>query len=68
MIELIFSVCTIVAGATCRELPPVPLRREATMGDCFMASQIEGSKWVARHPNYYVHRATCRLAGAFVKI
>jgi len=68
MIELIFSVCTIVEGATCRKLPPVPLRTEATISDCYMASQIVGSKWVIAHPNYYIHRVTCRPSGTFVNI
>jgi len=68
MIELIFSVCSIVEGATCRELPPMPLRPQATMSDCFMASQIEGAKWVSGHPNYYVYGVTCQPSGTFAKI
>jgi hypothetical protein len=68
MIELIFSVCTIVEGAACRDLPPMPLRPEATIYNCLVASQIEGAKWVVGHPNYYVYKATCRPAGAFAKI
>lgn len=68
MIELIFSVCTIVEGATCHALPPLPLRREATMSDCYIASQIVGSKWIVAHPNYYIHRVTCQPSGTFAKI
>lgn len=68
MIELVFSVCTIVEGASCQQLPPIPLRPEATISDCFAASQIEGAKWAVGHPNYYIYRATCRPAGAFAKI
>ena len=68
MIEIVFSVCTIVEGATCRELPPVPLHPQATMMDCFTASQIEGAKWAIGHPNFYIARSTCRKAGAFAKI
>jgi hypothetical protein len=67
VIELIFSVCTIVEGATCRELPPVPLMPQASMHDCLMASQIEGAKWVVGHPNYYISRIACRPAGKFAK-
>jgi hypothetical protein len=67
VIELVFSVCTIVEGAACRELPPVPLKPEATIFDCFAASQIEGAKWVIGHPNYYISRATCRPSGVFAK-
>jgi hypothetical protein len=68
VIEIVFSVCTIVEGAMCRELPPIPLKQEATMMHCFMASQIEGAKWAVGHPNYYIHRATCRKAGAYTNI
>jgi hypothetical protein len=68
VIELIFSVCTIVEGATCHELPPIALNAQASITDCFMASQIEGAKWAMGHPNYYIQRATCRPAGTFVKI
>jgi hypothetical protein len=49
-------------------LPPIPLKPEATLSACFMASQIEGAKWVARNPNFYIHRATCRPAGVFEEI
>jgi hypothetical protein len=68
VIQIVFSVCTILEGATCRELPPIPLRPEARMSDCFMASQIEGAKWAMSHPNFYVHRVTCQRAGVFTEI
>jgi len=68
MLQLIFSVCSIVEGAGCRELPPVPLRENTTLMECAIASQIEGARWVAAHPNYYITRARCSPAGKFVKI
>lgn len=60
MFALILSVCSIVEGAACRELPPIPL---PTMVGCLMASQVEGAKWVMEHPNHYIQRATCRPTG-----
>ena len=60
MIALILSVCSLVEGAACRELPPIPLQPSATMMECLMASQIEAAKWVGEHPNHYVQRVTCR--------
>jgi hypothetical protein len=60
---LILSVCSIVEGAACRELPPIPLQPSTTMMGCLMASQVEGAKWVTEHPNHYIQRATCRPAG-----
>ena len=68
MIALIFSVCSIVEGASCHELLPIQLRPEATMVGCLLASQIEGAKWVVDHPNFYVQRATCQPPNSFAKI
>lgn len=68
MLQLVFSVCSIIEGATCRELPPIPLEPGTSIMGCVMASQIEGAKWVVAHPNHYITRATCREAGHFAKI
>lgn len=68
MLQLVFSVCSIVQGAACHELPPIPLEQGTTMMGCVMASQIEGAKWAVAHPNHYIHRATCRPAGGFARI
>ena len=68
MLQLVFSVCSIVQGASCHELAPIPLREGMTMRACAMASQIEGAKWVVAHPNHYIQRATCRPAGTYAKI
>lgn len=59
VIALVLSVCSIVEGAACRELPPIPLQPNAGIIGCLIASQIEGAKWVSEHPNFYVHRAKC---------
>jgi hypothetical protein len=63
VLALILSVCSIVEGAACRELPPIPLLPNTTMAGCLMASQIEGAKWAVEHPNFYVQRATCQPHG-----
>lgn len=68
MLQLIFSVCSIVEGATCHELPPIPLQQGTSLMACAMASQIEGAKWVNAHPNHYIQKATCKPAGEFAKI
>jgi hypothetical protein len=67
MLQLVFSVCSIVEGA-CHELAPIPLKEDTTMVGCLMASQVEGAKWVASHPNQYISRITCQPAGRFAKI
>lgn len=68
MLELVFTVCTIVQGANCHQLHPVTLQENTPTIGCVMASQIEGAKWVERHPNYYIARATCQPAKAFTNI
>jgi hypothetical protein len=68
VLQLIFSVCSIVEGASCHELPPIPLQENTTVIACLMASQIEGAKWVAAHPNQYIQKATCEPAGHFAKL
>ncbi len=68
MLQLIFSVCSIVEGAACHDLPPMPLREGTSIMGCVMASQIEGAKWVTAHPNHYIQKATCQVAGRFAKI
>ncbi len=68
MLQLIFSVCSIVEGAACHSLPPVPLQENTTMIACLMASQVEGAKWAAAHPNQYIQKVTCEPAGHFAKL
>jgi hypothetical protein len=68
VIALVFSVCSIVEGAACHELPPISLRPEVTMAGCMIASQVEGAKWIVDHPNYYIQRATCQPPHSFARI
>jgi hypothetical protein len=68
MLELVFTVCSFVEGAKCRELPPVPLQEETVMIVCMIASQIEGAKWADTYPNFWIQRATCQPAGKFAKL
>lgn len=65
MLELVFTVCSILHGANCHEVPPIRLDANAQMIACVMASQLEGARWAETHPNYYVVRATCQPAGKF---
>jgi hypothetical protein len=68
LLQLVFSVCSILEGAACHELPPMPLQQNTTAIACLMASQIEGAKWVAAHPNQYIQKARCEPAGQFAKL
>ena len=68
MLELVFTVCSIVQGAHCHALQPVRLDENTLMIGCMIASQFEGAKWVETHPNYYITRATCQPADRFAKL
>jgi hypothetical protein len=66
--ELVFTVCSIVHGAHCSDLSPVPLEANTPLIGCAIASQVEGAKWAWNHPNFYVQKATCQPAGRFAKL
>ena len=68
MLELVFTVCSIVQGAKCHELAPIALQNQTVMIGCLIASQIEGAKWAEGHPNFYIQRYTCQPAKTFAKI
>ena len=66
MIELVLTVCSVVQGASCRDLR-LPLEQNTRLIGCAIAAQVEGAKWVGDHPNFYVSRATCAPYGRFAK-
>jgi hypothetical protein len=68
MLELVFTVCSIVHGAKCTELPPMQLADYTPMIGCMLASQFEGARYIEQHPNHYIARATCQKAKTFVKV
>ena len=50
MLQLVFSVCSIVEGASCHKLPPLPLNEGTTMVGCLMASQVGAPSGPPRIP------------------
>jgi hypothetical protein len=66
MLELVFTVCSLVQGATCRDLDAIALGN-ASMMTCVFATQVEGAKWIGDHPNFYIQRATCQPANRMAK-
>jgi hypothetical protein len=67
MLELVLTVCSLVQGASCRDLNAIQLG-QVSMMTCAFASQVEGAKWVGEHPNFYIARSTCQPANRVVKI
>ena len=68
MIQLIFTVCSIVQGAACHKLPPIPLDEGVGMMGCMIASQQIGAKYAIEHPNHYVSRATCKPVSNYANL
>lgn len=68
MYELVFTVCSVVVGASCRETNPIPLQEHVGAIGCLIASQVEGAKWSESHPNFYVARYTCQPAKTYARI
>lgn len=66
--ELVFTVCSVVAGAACHQANPIPLEEHVGLMGCLVASQIEGAKWTGAHPNFYVTRYTCQPAKMYARI
>ena len=61
-LALFFRVCLLADPNSCRELPPLPLAENTSLMGCLLASQMEGAKWVAAHPNHFVAKARCAPA------
>ncbi|MBN8912602.1 MAG: hypothetical protein J0H65_11220 [Rhizobiales bacterium] len=67
MYELVFTVCSVVAGASCHVENPIPLEEHVGLMGCLIGSQIEGAKWSLRHPNFYIAKYTCQPAKTFAR-
>lgn len=66
MISLIFTACSIVNGAQCRE---VTLNYEdVSLMTCQMQAQQPMAEWQIEHPNFTVGRYTCQIAGMYAKM
>jgi len=67
MIELIFTVCSILHGAQCQEERMSFIATEIPVFACAKYGQYELAKWSASHPNYSIHRWRCQKAGLQAK-
>lgn len=66
--EIVFTVCSILIGAHCFILDPMPLQEGAGMMGCMIAGQVEGAKYTLGHPNYYVSKYTCESFGKYTRL
>lgn len=67
MISIFFSVCSIVAGAQCKDIE-VPLRDDASMMACMMRGQFDLAAWAESHPNWNVVKYRCGPTGQYANL
>ncbi len=60
MLELIFTVCSIVAGATCKEVHLTYVEdTPPTAFSCAFKGQVEMAKWCVANPNWRIQGWKC---------
>lgn len=65
MIELVFTVCSLLEGAKCKEQSLV--FQDLSLMTCLVGAQPQLARWAEGHPNWTVSKWTCRQAGMFAK-
>lgn len=51
---LVFTACSLLEGATCKEVEQVFLEAQSTPYSCMLYGQGHMAKWVNEHPNWKV--------------
>jgi hypothetical protein len=65
MIELAFTICSIVEGAKCREQSLV--FSDVSLITCMVGAQPQLAMWAEQHPNWTISKWHCRPAGLYAK-
>lgn len=68
MIEIVVSVCSIVQGATCKDVRLTYMAESVSPMECMMKGQVEMAKWAESHPNWRIHRWSCGVPRQVAKI
>jgi len=68
MIELVVAVCSILHGASCKEVSLVFADVSLLQCQIGAGAQIEVAKWKSEHPEWSVHTYRCQPAGTFAKL
>lgn len=68
MIEIVVSVCSIVQGATCKDVRLTYMAESVSPMECMMKGQVEMAKWQEGHPNWKIHRWSCGVPRQMAKI
>ena len=68
VLELIITICSIVSGASCRDIHMIYSMEDVSLMQCMMGAQPEIAKWAERNPNWSIMRWRCAPAGVFANI
>ena len=68
MIEIVVSVCSIVQGATCKDVRLTYMAESVTPFECMLYGQSEIAKWAEGHPNWKIHKWSCGQTRQVAKI
>lgn len=68
MIEIVVSVCSIVQGATCKDVRLTYMAESVSPMECMMKGQVEMAKWAESNPNWKIQRWSCGVPRQFAKI
>ena len=67
MIELVMTVCSLLAGQTCRDKVLTYEAQTVSLMECSLYGQFEMAKWREENPNWTVVRWRCGQAGEVAK-
>lgn len=68
MIELVIAVCSILHGASCKEVSLVFADVSLLQCQIGVGAQMEIAKWKSEHPEWSTHKYHCQQAGQFAKL
>lgn len=66
MVELAFTICSIVEGAKCQERSLV--FSDLSIMTCMVGAQPQLAIWAESHPNWRIAKWSCRPSGLYAKI
>lgn len=68
MLELVATVCSILATQPCHDISLTFEAEQASVFECMTYGQVALAAWQAEHPNYSFRRWRCGVAGAVAKL
>jgi hypothetical protein len=67
MLELVFTACSLLQGASCKQVSLTYSMESVSLIQCMTGAQPVIAAWVREHPNWTVAKWSCRPAGLYAK-